>query len=109
MPAPRKITIAKIPTTGTYKIEVVVSYDKGGYNYWNGNNEPRGYYMHVTPVEYDDDGWKRYAMFSGLRRFLSGSKRFSAKRLEAVAKEAGVLVDETVSMVCEKEGLTLAA
>ena len=105
--ADRTTMLAVLDTTGTHKVEVKVAYNKGGYNYFTYGTDPRGYWLHVTPVEYDGP-FKKYMMGAGLKRFVAEAKRFGAKGLAAAATEAAALVDETVAAVCAKEGLTLA-
>jgi hypothetical protein len=107
VPAPRKITLASFDTTGPKKIEVRVIYSLGGRNWFNGNVEPRGYYLSAGPVEYD--GMATISvMGTGMRRFIAESKRFSAKGMQTAIKVGTEMTDETVAMVCEREGLTLA-
>lgn len=34
----------------TNYLRIDLDYSKGGYNYFTYKNEPRGYYIHVSPV-----------------------------------------------------------
>lgn len=38
------------PTENENSLCLEVLYSKGGYNWYNGDNERRGYYLHCTPV-----------------------------------------------------------
>ena len=112
MPADRTITLAVLDTTGTHKVEVKVAYDKGGYNYFTYGTDRRGYWLHVTPVDFEEtDGilFRRYTMGTGIKRFVAEAKRFGAKGLAAAAADAAPFIDDTVAAVCLKEGLTLEA
>ena len=108
MAAARTTTLAVLDTTGPEKLEVTVSYSKGGMSYWDYKDYPRGYWLHVSPVKIEGR-FKTYMMGSGLKRFVVAAKRFGAKALDRAAVEALPLVDETVAAVCAKEGLTLAS
>lgn len=60
-------------------IEIEVSYSLGGMNYFSSKVEPRGYWLHVQPV--DSDG--RVRTFNpryGVKKFLEETKRYSSKR-----------------------------
>ena len=106
MSARRKVITAVFDTTGPKKIEVKVIYSLGGRNWFNGNVEPRGYYLSLGPVEYD--GLSTISMLgTGLRILLAESKRFSAKGMQNAIKAAADLETDAVAFVCEKEGLTL--
>lgn len=68
----------------TYKIEVF--FQKGGYNFFNGREEKRGYYISVIPVERKDCGngvvMESFVAFSGIKKLLLEVNRQSKKRYE---------------------------
>ena len=75
------------------ELKLEVKYHKGGYNYFNGENERRGFYLYGTVVQRD-----RYTESSGIFHTIDGSeikqgkilikevKRFSKKMLEKIEK-----------------------
>ena len=47
----------ELKNSGTYNLlKVEASYSKGGINYWNYKNEPKGMYVHISAVEAKFDG-----------------------------------------------------
>jgi hypothetical protein len=83
-----------------------VSYSKGGMNMWSYEQEPRGYWLHVTPLVLEKgDGFtvQKHALFSGHKFFLLEAKRFSAKAMrDAVLIGAQRLNDPTVVAFIEE-------
>ena len=82
-------------------LELSVYYDKGGTNYFSGGIDPRGYYLCAKPVR-KSDGMISYTMFSGIRRLLFETKRFSAKQFELAVDMAKGFEDELIAAVVEK-------
>ncbi len=74
-------------------LRIRVWYEEGGSNWFHGTTNERGYYLGVTPetIETTAEGFKmrRTRLGSGLKKLLLAAKRFSAKKLEEVAREAG--------------------
>jgi hypothetical protein len=68
------------------ELKIEVYYNKGGMNYFNSKNEPRGYWLSMRQVEVErqDRGIviEKYGMFSGAKIFLKEVKRFSQKTFE---------------------------
>lgn len=65
-------------------LEVQLSYNKGGMNYFSGTNEQRGLYLSVTPVNVSrKDGYstRSFTAFSGIKMLVKEMKRFSQKTL----------------------------
>lgn len=87
------------PIEGSKKeLKIEVYYDKGGMNYFNGKNEPRGYWLAMRQVERDireDCGVfvESYGMFSGTKIFLKEVKKKSDKAY----REAVVLAEEKMA------------
>lgn len=69
---------------GNY-LKIEVRYDMGGYNYLTSQKKERGYYVSVTPV-HRDDKFERMTAFSGLYSLIEPTKRYNAKRFEAIVK-----------------------
>lgn len=68
---------------GVEYLVVSVHYSKGGMNYASYNQEPRGYYLSVSP-ETRGGGTVSFTLFSGTKSFLEPAKAFSAKRLASL-------------------------
>lgn len=74
--------IAEIPLKDGQTLELSVSYSKGGMNYFSGNAERRGYYLHAAPMRIKkEDGYttRSFTMMSGMKAFLLEVKRQSPK------------------------------
>ena len=96
-------------------IEVEVGYQLGGLNYWNYENESRGYYLYATPCALSthqfDNGkeWQSISTTVGrgfkwlLKEVSRQSKKAEAEAI-AIANEA---MDWLIAKVCERYGLTL--
>ena len=61
-------------------LEVDITYQIGGMNYFSGGSEPRGLYLGCSPIE-KGDGWRGFVGFSGTKVFVKDMKRFNAKTL----------------------------
>ena len=97
----------RFETTTTNKyIEVAMRYDKGGMNYFSGQNQPRGYYIGVTPVEIAD-GFKSMMACSGYCTCVLPVQRASLRGELAADDLVRAREAEMVAAVCEKNGLTL--
>ncbi len=93
-------------------IEIEVLYDLGGWNYFTGVLERRGYYLHCTPIliSRDKDGKVRnrvYTAFTGIKHFLLEVKRKSKKAEKEAIELAKDMEDELIDYVCKKNGLTI--
>ena len=90
---------------GVTDIKYNVFYDLGGFNYFNGERNRRGYYLSVTPVtRAQERGYstESFGLFKGTKYFLSPDelKRSSAKA-EAEARKfiSAELIDELTNHV----------
>ena len=96
-------------------LEITLDYSLGGYNYWNGNTDGRGYYLYVTPVsvgksEYNGHEYETVSQILG-----QGSKMLLkqvARKSKKAEQESIVLAqekkDELINYVCNKYGITLS-
>lgn len=76
-------------------LKVEVYYQLGGWNFFSGNKETRGYYLSITPVNierYEDNSIKTVTAtaFSGVKTLLKEVTRRSKK----AGKEALSLAEE---------------
>lgn len=107
---PRRIIVASLPTTDPNKfIEVQVHYTKGGINYFTYAHEQRGYFLSISPITEDGQGFKSFTAFSGTKTLLLATARFARKILQEVARTA--LEHEKypalLAHVLNKNGITL--
>ena len=61
-------------------IEIDISYTLGGQNYFTGRVDPRGYFMHVRPVDVGEYG-RSFMLFSGYKMLVKEASRYSDKGL----------------------------
>jgi len=65
------------------ELKIEVFYNKGGMNYFNSKNEPRGYWLSMRQVEVERQERgiviEKYGMFSGAKIFLKEVKKQSQK------------------------------
>lgn len=92
-----------------------VDYSLGGVNYFTYRNEPRGYYVHVSPVERREEiyGGRKiisegYMCFSGVKQLVKAVSRKSAKAQAEAEKLAETIFPELIAHVCSEQGITLA-
>ncbi len=108
----RHFPVKRVPTNQGegHFIEVYVSYNKGGMSMATYKQIPRGYSVHVQPVEIKDMGGytsKSFIGFSGYRQDVEEANRFSQKKLREVAERMkdSDLVQQMIDLVCEKQGI----
>jgi hypothetical protein len=112
----RRITLATLDTTAPINdrgektvIEVTLSYNMGGANYFSGMTEGRGYYLGVTPLKVGN-GFKSFTAFSGTKTLIEATKRYSDKRLGELAATAlaSDIYPRLLDAVLSKNALTIA-
>jgi hypothetical protein len=79
----KRRTITSIPVIGAIAnvIEVELSYNIGGMNYFTSKAESRGLYLHVSPVQRKENS-RVYTGFTGVKTCVKELKRFSQKQLD---------------------------
>lgn len=68
-------------------LEVRLSYGLGGMNFFTGTTEPRGYYLHVSPITKSEArGFQMtgFTLFSGIKKLVQPAARFSEKTLASI-------------------------
>lgn len=101
------------------KLKLEVYYSKGGMNYFNYKQEPRGYYGSVTPCKVYD-GMEQFTLGKGLKTFLLACDRRSNKKAEEAIQLFNtkkqslidqVLISEDKSVlhdsICKRIGLSI--
>ena len=103
------------PTDEVTHFRVSVTYSKGGINYFNYQNEPKGYWINVSPVKLEV---KEYGSFwstllsKGFRHFVEEAPRFNKKKLDSLfsqlrddVKNKTGIVTEIMNKVATSEGV----
>ena len=96
------------------KLEITLDYSLGGYNYWNGNIDGRGYYLYVQPVYVNENTYNGQTYTSvqsilgqGIKKLVKPVQRKS-KKAEAEAIELAKQSEaELIEYVCNKYNVTL--
>lgn len=91
-------------------LRIDLDYSKGGYNYFTYKQEPRGYYIHVSPVLREDRGgcvMESYAAFSGIKDCLLEVARKSNKAEAEALKLFEQAKEKYIDYILTKHGLTL--
>lgn len=83
-------------------IDVEVYYTKGGANYLSGGTTPRGYYLSVSPVTHKN-GMVSTIMFTGKKKLLMQSNRYSAKQFEQAVQKGRLEAPELIKQVIDEE------
>ena len=65
------------------RINVEITYSKGGLNLWTGEQERRGYWLHITPC-FVEKNYTTTKAFSGNKVLLEPAKRLSRKKLDKI-------------------------
>lgn len=93
------------------KLKIEIRYNLGGTSWATYRPEPRGYYLHVTPIKREERGgmiYESFGAFTGAKCFLLEVSRKSASaeaKAEAIAEaEAPAVID----YVLRENGLHLA-
>ena len=98
-------------TNKSTHLEINTYYSLGGVSYATYKNEPRGYYISVTPIELNNS--RGYTMisttaFSGVKRCMIECSRQSKKKAEEACNIKREEYQDMIDYVLEKNGLTLA-
>lgn len=106
-----------VPTENENNLCIEVLYSKGGHNWFNGDNERRGYYLHCTPTLIKNNRLSNGTEYStstvtlgkGYKLMLKEVGRKSQKAEKEANRLAEEKVDFIVDKVCKRYGLELAA
>ena len=83
---------------GATHLEVSVHYTKGGMSYFTGQTSTRGYYLSVRPVT-KRNGMVSFDLFSGCKRLILETSRYSDKQFARAVDMAKDYEDELVTAV----------
>lgn len=87
-------------------LEIDFYYDLGGTNYFTYNNEKRGYYISVSPVN-RKNGSISYAAFDGVKQLLIETSRKSKKAEAEATEKINNVLKQLIDYVLGKHGLKL--
>lgn len=93
-------------------LRVEVYYSLGGYNLFTYKQEPRGYYLSVSPVGRSERGgvvMESYQAFSGTKQLILPVNRQSGKRMEEALRLAEELKETLIAHVLQDNDLRLAS
>ena len=88
----KKYISVQSPTEEVTHLKVELYYSMGGWNYFVGKQEPRGYYLSVTPVKKwksETATYEQFAAFTGCKTLIKEVARKSKK----AEREAVVLAE----------------
>lgn len=91
-------------------LRIDLYYDLGGFNGFTYRNDPRGYYLSVTPVERCDRGGyftESQTLFRGAKLLIKEVTRKGAGVAKEAEKIAITRIDELVNYICTTESITL--
>ena len=101
---------AKGPQINNLKVEVY--YSLGGTNWFTYKNEPRGYYLSVTPVDRSDRGGymcESTTLGRGVKKLVKEVSRQSKKAAEEAIILAKACKNDLIQYVCRTEGIEVIA
>ena len=82
-------------------------YDLGGYSYFTGNANARGYYISVRPVS-KGDRMESYTLFDGIKKLVKEVTRQSKKAEQEAENMFPDEVQQLIDYVCKQHGYELA-
>lgn len=91
---------------GHTHLNVRLDYSKGGRNYYTGQDDPRGVWLYVSPVE-KGDGFTRQIMGKGSRFLIEEMQRKNPKRVEKLGDQLCDQLDSRKGELWDKIALTL--
>ena len=104
-----KLPLVEMTENKEQVLEISVSYNEGGMNYFSGNSNVRGYYLHVSPISESIEGTvkiRSFTMFSGIKMLLKEVRRFNQREFETLTPTQEQ-INKLVNHVLEKENLHL--
>lgn len=99
-----------VPERKITHLKVEVYYTLGGMNYFTYKQEPRGYYLSVTPVERAERygvSTEGFMAFSGTKKLVKPVSRKSEKAFQQAIEMAAAFENGLIRHVCTENGLPL--
>lgn len=91
---------------------IELRYNLGGFNYFTHKQEPRGYYLSVSPVALEQrDGYtlESYTAFTGTKYLVKEVTRKSAKAEHEAEEKAAELEKSLIAFVCDQNNIAIPA
>ncbi len=85
----RIIKSLEVESGNASHVDIELYYSKGGMNYFSATNEPRGLYLSATPLT-KGEGFTSVTGFSGVKKHVKDTKRFSQKQLDEFVVDMGL-------------------
>ena len=89
---------------------IELRYNLGGFNYFTYKEEPRGYYLSVSPVALEQrDGYtlESFTAFTGTKYLVKEVARKSAKAEKEAEQRAKELEKALIDYVCNQNNLAI--
>lgn len=90
----------------TTHLKCELYYELGGINYFTYTDEPRGYYVSVTPVK-RSNGFESYTMFTGYKQLVQPCSRKSKKQQEIAESKYIEIRDTLIERLAQENGYKL--
>ena len=88
------------------RINVKITYSKGGLNLWTGKQEKRGYWLYIIPCIVEKNLTITKA-FSGNKVLLEQAKRFSRKKLDKIISSFDIQKHiDLLNYILERNGIS---
>ena len=100
------------PDINANYLRVELYYYLGGYNLFTYKQEPRGYYLSISPVHRTARGGyvtESYTAFTGIKKCIKTVTRKSAKAETEATRDALELLPDFIDYVCRHNGYTVNA
>jgi hypothetical protein len=94
----------KNPTDEFTHIRVSISFQKGGINYFNYKEEPKGYWISVSPVRLEKKDYGSFwttLLSKGFRHFLEAAPRFNQKKLDSLFTQVQADINSNTGVVTD--------
>ena len=94
------------PNPNANKIKIELYYHLGGYNLFTYKEEPRGYYLSVTPV-WRGNNCETITAFSGIKQCIKQVARKSEKAYQTALKDVDMFLPDLINYVCNKNNIEI--
>lgn len=95
-----------IPNLRATHLKVELYYSLGGTNVFTYKDEPRGYYLSVSPVSRKGN-WETYVAFTGLKQCILSVKRQTPKKAQEALSKMNDYLQPLIDKVLQDTGLQL--
>ena len=95
-----------IPNLKATHLKVELYYSLGGLNVFTYKDEPRGYYLSVSPVARKGN-WETFAAFTGLKQCILPVKRQTPKKAQEALSKMNDYLQPLIDKVLRDTGLQL--